>query len=217
MTPYYQDDLVTIYHGDCREMFASEYLYADVLVTDPPYGIAYESGRDGTLSRSILGDSDTSLRDGVLAHWRDLPALVFGTWKSPRPEGTRMVLIWDKGGALGMGYLSLPWKPGHEEIYVLGAGFIGRRTNDVLQYPPVQSMAANGRVHPHEKPAGLMRVLVAKCPPGVVLDPFMGSGSTLLAAKTLGRRAIGIEIEERYCEIAAQRLSQDTLGLDVPA
>ena len=126
-----------------------------------------------------------------------------------------MVLIWDKGGALGMGDLSLPWKPGHEEIYVIGSGFSGPRTNDVLQYPPVQSMASNGRVHPHEKPVGLLRALLAKCPEGTAADPFMGSGTTLVAAKSLGRRAIGIEIEERYCSIAAKRLSQETLGLDV--
>ena len=115
-----------------------------------------------------------------------------------------------------MGDLSLPWKPSHEEIYVLGSGFSGPRTSDVLRYPPVQSMAANGRLHPLEKPVGLLRMLLAKCPSGTVIDPFMGSGPTLIAAKDAGRRAVGIEIDEHYCEIAAQRLSQQTLGLAVP-
>jgi len=122
-----------------------------------------------------------------------------------------MVLVWDTKGALGMGDLSLPWKPSHQELYVIGSGFSGPRTSDVLCFPPVQSMAANGRVHPHQKPVDLLQALVAKCPPGVVADPFMGSGSTLVAAKALGRRAIGVEVDESYCEVAAKRCAQGVL------
>jgi DNA modification methylase len=147
----------------------------------------------------------------MLAWWGSRPALIFGSWRRPRPERTRQLLVWDSGGALGLGALDLPWKPAHQEIYVLGGGFKGRRTTDVLRYPPVQSMAKNGRVHPHEKPIALMRALLQKCPPGAVLDPFAGSGSTLRAAFDLRRKAIGIEIEERYCEIAAKRLQQEVL------
>jgi site-specific DNA-methyltransferase (adenine-specific) len=67
--------------------------------------------------------------------------------------------------------------------------------------------------HPTPKPEDLMRWLITKCPPGVVADPFMGSGSTLRAAKDLGRKAIGIEVDERYCEVAARRMGQEVLAL----
>lgn len=207
--PYYEHDGITIYHGDCRDMWLP--LMGDVLVSDPPFGIGYESGHFGTLPRSIEGDRSTAARDEVLARWGNRPALVFGSWRAPRPAGTRMVLVWDTGGALGMGALDLPWKPAHQEIYVLGSGFTGPRTSDVLWFPPVQSMASNGRTHPHEKPVDLLRALILKCPAGVVIDPFCGTGSTLRAAKDLGRHAVGIELDESYCAIAAERLSQNVL------
>ena len=206
--PYYLDDSVCIIHGDCREVLP---IAADVLVTDPPYGVGYLSGWDGVLARSIEGDQDTTLRDGVLRDWEPAPALVFGTWRAPRPAGVRQLLIWDTQGALGMGTLDLPWKPSHQEIYVFGSGFVGRRTNDVLSFHPCQASAYRGRVHPHEKPVALLRELIGKSPPGTVLDPFMGSGTTLRAAKDLGRKAIGIEISEAYCEIAAKRMAQAVL------
>jgi hypothetical protein len=210
LAPYYSDDLATLFHGDCREVTA--WLEADVLVSDVPYGIDYRSNqRRQTLARSIAGDKDTTARDDVLTAWGDRPALIFGTWRIPRPEATRALLVWDTKGALGMGAMDLPWKPSHQEIYVLGKGFAGRRTTDVLTVAPVQSLGYNGRVHPHEKPVSLMGELVRKCPPGVIADPFAGSGATLVAAKTEGRKAIGVEIDEAYCEVIAKRLAQDTL------
>lgn len=126
-----------------------------------------------------------------------------------------MVLTWEKGEHVGMGDLSLPWKPNTEEIYVLGSGFVGKRTGSVLKSLAIAGTVGQGalgtRHHPTEKPEALMAALITKCPPGTIADPFAGSGSTLVAAKSLGRRAIGVELEERYCEIAAKRLSQDVL------
>jgi hypothetical protein len=210
VNPYYDDGQVQIWHGDCREVTA--WLEADVLVWDPPYGIDYSSGRPrDALASSIEGDTDTSVRDDGLAMWGDRPALVFGTWRIARPNGTRARLIWDTKGALGMGDLSIPWKPSDQEIYVLGTGFTGHRGSNVLSFAPVQSMARNGRLHPHQKPTDLLGALIAKCPPGVIADPTIGSGSTLVAAKLLGRRAIGVEVDERYCEIAARRCAQGAL------
>ena len=208
--PYYQDDFVTIYHGNCLN--STEWLNASILITDPPYGINYLSGaRRNRLAASITGDTNTSLRDEVIELWGDRAAIIFGTWRVNRPLGTVARLIWDTKGALGMGDLSIPWKPSDQEIYILGSGFSGRRTSNVLCFAPVQSMAKNGRVHPHQKPVSLLLELLGKCPAGTVSDPFAGSGSTLVAAKSLGRRAIGIEIEEKYCEIAAKRCAQDYL------
>jgi len=213
MKPYYEDDAVTLWHGDCLE-HPEWWVGADVLVTDPPYGIDYRSGsRREHLAASISGDRDTTVRDEILRGWGDRPALVFGTWRIDRPAGTHTRLIWDTKGALGMGNLSVPWKPSDQEIYVIGYGFSGPRTSNVLRYAPVQSTARNGRTHPHEKPVPLMRDLLAKCPPGTVADPTAGSGSTLLAAKALGRHAVGVEIEERYCEVAARRLVHGAQGV----
>ena len=215
---YYSDDHVAIAHADCRELLP--HVEADVLVTDPPYGYGYASNKAGRFQgRQIANDADTSARDGVIEFASGAPALVFGSWKAPRPSETKNVLIWDKGAWVGMGDLSSPWGTSHEEIYVLGRGF--RRSEDikrcgsVLRFQNVVSWSGESgqRVHPNEKPLGLMLHLLERCPTGVILDPFMGSGTTLRAAKDLGRKAIGIELEERYCEIAAERCSQEVLDL----
>lgn len=199
----------TLILGDCREVLPT-LGRVDAVVTDPPYGIGYSSGyRTNDLwgsASTIQQDESTAARDFVADWSSPLPCLMFGTWRAARPAITRQVLVWDKGGALGMGALDIPWKPDHEEIYVLGRGFIGSRDcGSVLRFPPVQSMAKNGRVHPTEKPVALMGALVRKVP-GTVLDPFMGSGTTGVACVNLGRRFIGIEIEERYFSIACRRI-----------
>lgn len=225
MTPYYDADGITIYHGDCREIDAWD-IAGGVMVTDPPYGLAHRSGHSAPLYGNVAvryqsasgpaidGDTDTSLRDDILERWAPRPALVFGSMRAPFPQGHRQVLVWDKGEASGMGDLSIPWKPSFELVFVIGAGWIGNRSGAVLRgYVPPR--VAMGRVHPNEKPPAVLHQLIAKCPPlAEIVDPFMGSGSTLRAAKNLGRRAIGIEIEERYCEIAAKRLGQEVFALE---
>lgn len=211
--PYYSDEFVTLYHGDSLEI--TEWLAADVLVTDPPYGYNHASNWDGAFKgEAIANDQGVTARDAVLAAWappwEPRPALVFGSWRMPKPPTTHTVLIWDKGEASGMGDLSIPWKPNTEEVYVIGRGFSGHRGSSVLS-ANVVTWASKGREHPNMKPVSLMQALIAKCPPGTIADPFAGSGSTLVAAKALGRKAIGVELEERYCEIAARRLAQDVL------
>lgn len=214
--PYYDDGVAVVFHGKAEEVIESiepGWPGATVMLTDPPFGIDYRSGqqrREGN-ARSIEGDKDTSLRDRVLEWWAPRAALVFGSPKAERPAGVRTTLIWDQDGALGMGDLSLPWKPSWQEVYVIGGPWAGTRDcGSVYRYPPVQAVA---RLHPHQKPVGLLQKLLAKCPPGGVLDPFMGSGSTLVAAKAMNRWCVGIEADEAYCEKAAKRLGQEVLDL----
>ena len=213
MKPYYEDDLVTLYHGDCREVTA--WLEADVLVTDPPYGMTLRSSRNGAFGDNAIANDETlEARDSALALWGGRPALVFGRWSEPRPTATRMVLTWEKGEHVGMGDLALPWKPNTEEVYVLGSGFTGTRSGSVLKCYAIAGTVGRAqdgtRSHPTEKPTALMAALIRKTV-GTIADPFAGSGATLRAAKDEGRRAIGVELDERYCEIAAKRLAQDTL------
>lgn len=209
--PYYQDEHVTLYHGDCLEL--TGWLAADVLVTDPPYGMALRSGWNGELGDlEIQGDDSTDERDEAIRLWGTRAALAFGRWSVPRPAGVKAVLTWEKGDHTGMGDLNLPWKPTTEEIYVLGSWpqrLVGRNSS-VLRHMAPPPAKSKGRWHPTEKPVSLMVALI-DATQGVVADPFAGSGTTLVAAKQLGRRAIGVELEERYCEVIATRLSQGVL------
>lgn len=212
--PYYQDDAVAIFHGDCREI--APHIAADVIVTDPPYGISYSSGwskETRAHSASIAGDSTTELRDWAVLKFADKPCAYFATPRCRLPMEPRVLLVWDKGEAAGMGDLSVPWKPNWEVIWIGGEGWTGVRSSSVLRGKTMVTSSAMGRCHPHEKPVWLLSAIIAKAPNGLVLDPFMGSGTTLRAAKDLGRKAIGIEIEERYCEIAAKRMQQEVLPL----
>jgi len=212
--PYYTDEHVTLWHGNCLEIDA--WLEADVLVTDPPYGTARMAanprggyGRrdlspDGKTGFVIENDETTEARDTVLKMWGKRPALVFASPRMPEPPGAWTDrLVWDKKRP---GINGGPWRYRHESIYVT-SGFV-RRNNEsmsILTAWPDQSQ------HIHAKPVPLMTALIDCAPPGVVADPFAGSGSTLVAAAHLGRRSIGVELEERYCEMIATRLAQGCL------
>jgi DNA modification methylase len=213
--PYYEDDLVTLYQGDCLEI--TEWLQADVLVTDPPYGVlaeqrgAYDrrTGKTHDRGKYIAGDADTNARDDALSLWGARPAIVFGSWRARRPQGVNHRLIWHKEGQ-SPGPLNAAFMLQDEEIYVLGSGF--RKSSppmrSVIRTTESRSTEVKRIGHPTPKPIGLMELLIDRCPPGVVADPFAGSGSTLIAARNLGVKAVGAELEERYCELIAKRLSQ---------
>lgn len=224
MDPYYADDLVTLFLGDCREV--TEWLAADVLVTDPPYGRGWKQGAgSGNLrskaagryaSEGIAGDGDTSLRDGVLVAWGDRVAVVFGDPLIDRPAGVRQALGYRKPPGAGNKGTFGGFLRDLELVYLIGpwpAGLNGRTSVLASGARNVASTyGLTGRYgHPHAKPVDVMETLIAACPAGVISDPFAGSGSTLVAARNLGRRVIGVELEERYCERAAQRLAQDVL------
>jgi hypothetical protein len=221
---YYEADGIALYLGDCTDV--DVWLAADVLITDPPYGTQFTDGNPkggygrrqnaagnsrhastrnvGVEGFTIANDRDTTTRDRALAMWGDKPALVFGSPRMPDPPiAVADRLVWDKKRP---GMNGGPWRYRHESIYVT-EGFV--RASDasvsVLTAWPDQSE------HIHAKPLSLMMALVEASPPGVIADPFAGSCTTLVAARNLGRRAIGVEVEERYCELLALRLAQGDL------
>jgi site-specific DNA-methyltransferase (adenine-specific) len=211
MKPYYSEDGITIYHGDCREILPEVWFGVDTLISDPPYGMDYDTNGN----RFTLGG-------------RSLPP-VHGDGKPFDPEpwsGFRWSVLWGfnhfparlaSGGCL-------VWLKRTEPAFgkFLSDAEVAWNKNGcgVYVYSDHKHAISCRRTHPTEKPIGLMRWSIERSGSpleSTVLDPFMGSGTTLVAAKELSRRAIGIEIEERYCEIAAKRLSQGVLQLEQPA
>ena len=222
MEPYYADEAVTLYLGDCREV--TEWLGGDVLVADPPYGIGWSRGEwakaaNPAANTGIVGDADTAMRDAALASWgADRPALIFGSVRAGYPADWKRMLVFHKptGGNAGFFGSRLPWLNNWEPIFVCGRWPDQTPTRDAVVATAALSAGgysgyATRYQHPHAKPVDVMETLIAACPPGVIADPFAGSGSTLEAARRQGRKAIGVEIEERYCELIARRMSQGVL------
>lgn len=189
-------------NADCREVLPT-LGKVDAVVSDVPYGVAFKCGWANKFKDvQIANDESVEAREQVVAWLNGRPGILFGSWKVPKPLETKATLIWDKG-TVGMGDLSLPWFPGTEEIYVLGDGYVGTRTTPVLRH------YIRNEFHPTEKPVSLMMDLLGKCDPGwTILDPFMGSGTTGVACVNLGRKFIGIEIEEKYFNIAVKRITE---------
>ena len=233
--PYYEQDGITIYHGDAREVLPDIDVAGLSWLLDPPYssGGLQEAGRvAGSFSnegnakaRAPIHADNLSTRGymnllrecfrysreapeiGVFTDWRMWPntvdALEYAGW------AIRAMVVWDKGGA-GMGR---PWRSTHE---LLAYGMRRSASKDrIAREANVMRCNRSGNVsHPTEKPLELVKRIVANMEGDGFLDPFMGSGTTLVAAKLEGRKAIGIEIEERYCEIAANRLAQGVLAFE---
>ena len=222
--PYYADEHVTLYHGDCREV--TDWLSAAVLVTDPPYGIGWNRGERAATHNpaghdGIKGDSDTSVRDEAVAAWgAERPALVFGSLRAAYPAGWKRMLVFHKP-VVGSGLYGnrMPWFTSWEPIFALGEWSDQTPRHDaVISTRALSASGYSGYAtryqHPHAKPVDVMETLIAACPPGVIADPFAGAGSTLIAARNLGRKAVGVEVDERYCERAAKRLCQGVLVFD---
>jgi DNA modification methylase len=230
MKPYYEHGGITIYHGDCREVIPSLIPDSvDLIVSDPPYGVMWESGHRQKNFGLIVGDDSkesaiegTRLALSLLKRGRHV--YLFGQYPLlSLPLSEPVELIWDKQNQ-NSGDLGLPWGNQHEYIqfavYNISnanrAAGAGRYSARMRKGSVLRCLRPNGSAvcnHPTEKPVRLLRELIesSSCIGETVLDHFAGSGSTLVAAQMESRRAIGIEIEERYCEIAAKRLSQEVL------
>jgi len=222
--PYYESGGITIYHGDCRDVLPTiEPASIDLLLGDPPYGIAldtanYSRKRTALAAANdyppVFADDEPYDPSIVLRFPR---VLLFGAnhFASRLPD-VGSWLVWDKTAGLrsrrAIGFndnadAELIWTNLGGPVRILGHQWIGLMK---------ATERTEGRLHPTQKPVALIRWLIDHFgkPDGVTLDPYMGSGTTLRAAKDLGRKAIGCEIEERYCEIAAKRLSQEAFDFE---
>lgn len=246
MKPYYEDDSVTLYLGDCRLVLDGS-IKADACVTDPPYGdtslewdqwpVGWVAAVEFSLPLATSLWCFGSMRMHLAHH-----ASAFSTWTYAQE------IIWQKTAGTGfqsdrfkrvheiaMHWYRGPWADVYKDAPREGTGSklkgraikrgptahygkqgeVGWVDNGTrLKHSVIKVRNMHGRaIHPTEKPIAILTPLIGySCPPaGTVLDPFAGSGSTLLAAKLLGRKAIGIEANEAYCELAANRLSQGVL------
>lgn len=210
IAPYYSDDSVTIYHGDCIEILPT-LDHADAGFADPPYNYGFDYGPDFDDKRP---DAEYEAWCGewfeLLMARTDRTYITpghgnLGQWLPRKPAG---VAAWFKpGNPSGAGIFQFcEWEP----ILVWGKGRIGG--SDV--YRATLNPDFKGDTgHPCPKPLKLLTGILARSKATSVIDPFMGSGTTLRAAKDLGMRAIGIDQNERYCELAAHRMAQEVLGL----
>jgi site-specific DNA-methyltransferase (adenine-specific) len=210
LKPYYEHGGITIYHGDCREILPCVWFGVDLVLTDPPYGLKRFTKGFGTtrfrgLGAETLGATwdkkpSEDLLGSVLSAGKHVVIWGANNFSLPPSES---FLVWNKQQTVPnfadaeLAYTNLPI------------------TAKVFTFSIHKHNATSSHEHVAQKPLKLMEWCISLAKDAnVVLDPFMGSGTTLLAAKNLGRRAIGIEIEERYCEIAAKRLQQEVLPLE---
>jgi len=227
-TPFYQDGSCTIYHGDCGQLmpFVATPVSCD-LVTDPPYGIGEANGKPKQRSKPFgrqikthnprgtvieakdyltdRWDSETKPKEINVAIDLTCWAIVFGGNYYPLPPSSCW-LVWDKDNSGDFADCELAWTNMRKAVRKFKW-----RWNGMLQEKMGRDKET--RWHPTQKPVALMRWAISQLPESdrSIFDPFAGSGSTLVAAKLEGRKAVGIEIEERYCEIAANRLRQGVL------
>lgn len=218
--PYYTDESVTIYHGDCREILPSLPV-PDLILTDPPYGVSERTSRlsngRANLARCndfppVYGDGEAFDPSHILLYPR---VILFGAnYYAERLPTSSAWIVWDKLDGLTTTKRLVGFDDNADvEIAWSNLGGPARLVRHRWKGMIKASERGEPRVHPTQKPVALMGRLIAwhTAPGELVIDPYMGGGSTLRAAKDHGRRAIGIEIEERYCHIAAERCAQEVL------
>lgn len=221
MTPYYQDESVTLYHGDCREIDLPSPSEVALLLTDPPYGVSESTNRAsrgrGQMTASLdfapVHDDDKPFDPSL---WLAYPrSVLFGAnYFADKLPLSSSWIVWDKLDGLktdkrDVGFddnadCELAWSNlgGPARIIsVRWKGMLKGDDRDVVRH------------HPTQKPTGLMtRIIAAWTKPGdLVLDPYMGTGPVGVACQRLGRRYVGVEIIEKYCEVARSRMAQGSL------
>lgn len=219
--PYYQDAHVTIYHADCRVILPLLDTF-DLLLTDPPYGIGESAKKANTRGRgSALTKGRIYLKDYGDADWDREPVpewlmtlarslcrkqIIFGGNYYALPPSACW-LVWDKENTGDFADGEMAWTNLEKAMRIKR-----HMWNGMLR------KGGEDRWHPTQKPLDVMQWALGHAGDDVrtVLDPWMGSGTTLRAAKDAGKRAVGIEREERYCEGAAKRMLQEVLPLDAP-
>ena len=215
MKPYYQDDAVTLYHGDCKEIVPQLGKF-DLLLTDPPYGIKADKGMGAWKDRFkrpvYTGDWDSKRPDDldVYLESSDTHIIWGGNYFSDVLPVQKKWLVWNK-------LQSMPTYSDAELAWTSLEGVSVR-----MFTINVKSILNNekGRFHPTQKPLCLMEWCIElsdksnKTPVQTILDPFAGSGTTGRAAKDLGRKCTLIEREEKYCEIIVKRMQQEVLDLN---
>ena len=214
MKPYYDDGQIAIYHGDCRDILPTLGT-VDLVLTDPPYDIASEGLREIWQLLAPLMPEQAPL----IWTFNTCRLAVIG--QTLIPEFTEIrAAVWEKPfcpSAWRFGW-SWHWEPVLWWMRGTNRKGISRwkfTQSDILRWNTIMPSDPQRTGHHDQKPIELWRQLMGWFSDNgsLVLDPFMGSGTTLRAAKDLGRKAIGIEIEERYCEIAVRRLAQEVLPL----
>jgi DNA modification methylase len=195
MNPYFQDKWVTIYHGDCREILPQLDVKVDLVLTDPPYP-------DQHLE---YGDCDILFLDKF-----NCRQLIFWSAKIDFPLDYTAIHIWDKRYRCASEYERIFERNGHKNYKIFKA--IG--INSIVSANYAHD---NFWKHPSQKPSKLIEALInlGGKPSDLIFDPFLGTGTTCYCAKKLNRYSIGIEIEEKYCEIAAKRCSQEVMELGI--
>ncbi len=215
MKPYYQDEWVTIYLGDCREILPT-LDKVDLVLTDPPYNARNIGPNQRVYAGTIMQLPDDEYK-AFCVDWFESSLLlaetivftpgIANTHNYPQPKWQ---LCWHKPAAVSFNKMGgfNAWEP----VFIYGDTKKARFGQDYLLYNTLNFNKGEEKHHPCPKPLSLWQYIMGNFE-GTVLDPFLGSGTTSVAAKKLNRHCIGIEIEEKYCEIAAKRCSQQVFDL----
>jgi len=228
MIPYYDHTGITIYHGDCREILPQLEL-VDLVLTDPPWGsglsvdfadrFSVKAGKwwKNTDRKSqarhipIVGDNEP-FDPSCLIEIKATKVMWGAQWYASHLPDSGGWWVWDKRNGK-RDVSATDWPMSEAELAWTNVGQ-GVRVFRHTWFGLIRDSERGQHFHPTQKPVELMLWCIESSKTlGTILDPFMGSGTTLVAAKNLGRKGIGIEIEEKYCEIAAKRLGQEVLPL----